>query len=91
MTTELLLTLEQSLSEVDITTECVPPSEVPSAIADIVTEPAVSVDVGERLREQFTTEDTDGRTVIASGTSCHEQLADLLEQSPRRLVELLTD
>lgn len=37
-----------------------------------------AMDVGERLREQFTTRETAGRTVIASGTLCLEQLDSLL-------------
>jgi len=49
----------------------------------------VSVDVGERLREQFTDGETRDRTVVASGTSCQEQLGDLLDRSNRHPVELL--
>ena len=49
----------------------------------------VSVDVGERLREQFTDDRTRGRTVVASGTSCQEQLGDLLDRPNRHPVELL--
>jgi len=38
----------------------------------------LSVDVGESLVDQFTTEETADRTVVASGTSCLEQLDALL-------------
>jgi Fe-S oxidoreductase len=46
----------------------------------------LSMDVGEPLREQFG--DTD-RTVVASGTSCGEQLDALLESTPMHPVELI--
>ncbi|WP_254535531.1 LUD domain-containing protein [Halomarina litorea] len=49
----------------------------------------LSVDVGERLRGQFTTPDTRDRAVVASGTSCCDQLADLLTRPVRHPVELL--
>ncbi|RQG91116.1 (4Fe-4S)-binding protein [Natrarchaeobius halalkaliphilus] len=49
----------------------------------------LSMAVGERLRDQFTTEETVGRTVVASGTSCHEQLESLLERRPVHPVQLL--
>ncbi|WP_277539999.1 LUD domain-containing protein [Haloarcula laminariae] len=50
----------------------------------------VSMAVGSELEAQFTTADTDERTVVASGTSCEEQLDDLLGRSPKHPVELLT-
>ncbi|MEF8883447.1 MAG: LUD domain-containing protein, partial [Halapricum sp.] len=40
----------------------------------------VSMAVGEDLREQFSTPEAEGRTVVASGTSCHDQLTDLMSQ-----------
>ena len=49
----------------------------------------VSVDVGERLRDQFTDDETRDRTVVASGTSCQEQLGDMLDRSNRHPIELL--
>ncbi|WP_439027605.1 LUD domain-containing protein [Haloarchaeobius sp. DT45] len=45
----------------------------------------MSMTVGAPLREQF----ADERTVVASGTSCTEQLGDLLDQGIRHPVELL--
>jgi Fe-S oxidoreductase len=49
----------------------------------------LSMDVGERLREQFATDDARDRTVVASGTSCLEQLESLLDRPSRHPVELL--
>jgi iron-sulfur cluster protein len=49
----------------------------------------LSVDVGETLVEQFTTEHTADRTVVASGTSCLEQLDALLARRPTHPVRLL--
>jgi len=49
----------------------------------------LSVDVGETLVDQFTTEDTADRTVVASGTSCLEQLDALLTRRPAHPVRLL--
>jgi iron-sulfur cluster protein len=49
----------------------------------------LSVDVGEDLREQFTERDVRNRAVVASGTSCLEQLEDLLERPPRHPIELV--
>ncbi|WP_436928777.1 LUD domain-containing protein [Halosimplex halobium] len=49
----------------------------------------VSVAVGEDLADQFRTDGTGDRTVVASGTSCLEQLADLLARPSRHPVELL--
>ncbi|RAW47099.1 (4Fe-4S)-binding protein [Halorubrum sp. 48-1-W] len=49
----------------------------------------LSVDVGESLAEQFTTDDTADRTVVASGTSCLEQLDALLTRRPAHPVRLL--
>jgi len=48
----------------------------------------LSVDVGERLREQEGFGDSD-RTVVASGTSCLDQLDDLLSRPSRHPVELI--
>ncbi|MFH5800724.1 LUD domain-containing protein [Haladaptatus sp. CMAA 1911] len=47
----------------------------------------LSMDVGTTLRDQFADE-TD-RTIVASGTSCTEQLADLLDESVKHPVEIL--
>lgn len=49
----------------------------------------LSVDVGEALVDQFTTDDTADRTVVASGTSCLEQLDALLTRRPAHPVRLL--
>jgi Fe-S oxidoreductase len=48
----------------------------------------LSMDVGERLREQEGFGGSD-RTVVASGTSCLDQLADLLQRPTRHPVELV--
>jgi Fe-S oxidoreductase len=49
----------------------------------------VSMAVGDDLRDQFTTDETRDRTVVASGTSCLEQLDTLLERGSTHPVELL--
>ena len=49
----------------------------------------VSVAVGNDLRDQFTDADAADRTVVASGTSCLEQLDDLLERPTQHPIELL--
>jgi Fe-S oxidoreductase len=49
----------------------------------------LSMDVGDRLREQFQDEDAANRTVVASGTSCLDQLDDLLERPSRHPIELV--
>ena len=49
----------------------------------------LSVDVGETLADQFTTDETVDRTVVASGTSCLEQLDALLTRRPAHPVRLL--
>jgi iron-sulfur cluster protein len=49
----------------------------------------LSMDVGDRLREQFTADDARDRTVVASGTSCGDQLDDLLSRDSRHPVELI--
>ncbi|MFC6613927.1 LUD domain-containing protein [Halopenitus salinus] len=49
----------------------------------------LSMDVGETLAEQFSTDETRDRTVVASGTSCMEQLDSLLSRGNRHPVELL--
>ncbi|EMA44901.1 LUD domain-containing protein [Halococcus saccharolyticus] len=49
----------------------------------------LSMDVGSDLEAQFTTEDARDRTVVASGTSCSEQLDSLLERPSRHPVQLL--
>ena len=49
----------------------------------------VSVAVGEDLTDQFRTDEMADRSVVASGTSCLEQLEDLLSRPSRHPVELL--
>ncbi|WP_254278796.1 LUD domain-containing protein [Haloarcula marina] len=49
----------------------------------------LSMDVGDRLREQFEAQDVRDRPVVASGTSCLEQIDALLERQPRHPIELL--
>jgi len=49
----------------------------------------LSVDVGESLADQFTALDARDRTVVASGTSCLEQLDDLLDRPSTHPVQLL--
>jgi iron-sulfur cluster protein len=49
----------------------------------------VSVAVGDDLADQFQTDETIDRTIVASGTSCLEQLADLLERPSRHPIELI--
>jgi iron-sulfur cluster protein len=49
----------------------------------------LSMAVGADLREQFTTDETRSRRVVASGTSCLDQLDDLLERRPTHPVELI--
>jgi len=47
----------------------------------------LSMDVGTTLHDQFA--DKTDRTIVASGTSCTEQLADLLDESVKHPVEIL--
>ncbi|NEU58301.1 LUD domain-containing protein [Halorussus sp. MSC15.2] len=49
----------------------------------------LSVDVGEQLRDQFSAPEAEDRLVVASGTSCLEQLDSLLGRPTRHPVELL--
>jgi iron-sulfur cluster protein len=49
----------------------------------------LSVDVGDDLVDQFSTAETRDRTVVASGTSCIEQLDALLSRPTRHPVELI--
>ncbi|GAB3671445.1 LUD domain-containing protein [Halopiger thermotolerans] len=49
----------------------------------------LSVDVGDRLRKQFEAPDAADRTVVASGTSCLEQLDALLTRRPRHPILLV--
>ncbi|MFB6107339.1 MAG: LUD domain-containing protein [Haloplanus sp.] len=49
----------------------------------------LSMDVGDDLAEQFTEETTRDRDVVASGTSCLEQLDALLSRPSRHPVELV--
>jgi len=49
----------------------------------------VSMNVGDRLRDQLVAEDVRDRAVVASGTSCLEQIGALLERQPQHPVELL--
>ncbi|WP_345779384.1 LUD domain-containing protein [Natrinema sp. SYSU A 869] len=49
----------------------------------------LSMDVGDRLREQFTEPEAQDRIVVASGTSCEDQLGSLLDRDAVHPVELL--
>jgi iron-sulfur cluster protein len=49
----------------------------------------LSMDVGGELESQFRAEDTRDRTVVASGTSCLEQLESLLERPSQHPVQLV--
>ncbi len=49
----------------------------------------LSMDVGDRLADQFTTADTRDRLVVASGTSCEDQLDDLLDREAVHPIEVL--
>ncbi|RRJ33869.1 LUD domain-containing protein [Halocatena pleomorpha] len=51
----------------------------------------VSIAVGNELRDQFSAPSARDRTVVASGTSCLEQLDSLLERRPSHPIELLVD
>jgi len=49
----------------------------------------LSMDVGDRLRTQLRDDGVQERPVVASGTSCLEQIDALLERQPRHPIELL--
>ncbi|EMA41142.1 LUD domain-containing protein [Halobiforma nitratireducens] len=49
----------------------------------------LSMDVGDRLADQFTTPEASDRLVVASGTSCEDQLEDLLARDAVHPVEVL--
>ncbi|GGL70320.1 LUD domain-containing protein [Halocalculus aciditolerans] len=49
----------------------------------------LSMDVGEDVREQLSTTDAADRRVVASGTSCLEQLSDLLRKPTRHPIEVV--
>ena len=49
----------------------------------------LSMDVGESLKEQFEMADTASRQVVASGTSCQEQLDSLLSRDVIHPIELI--
>ena len=49
----------------------------------------LSMAVGDVLREQFTESETEDRTVVASGTSCLDQLDSLLERPSRHPIQVL--
>jgi iron-sulfur cluster protein len=49
----------------------------------------LSMAVGLDLKSQFTTNETADRTVVASGTSCLEQLDSLIERPSRHPIQLL--
>ncbi|MDJ1433748.1 LUD domain-containing protein [Halostagnicola sp. A-GB9-2] len=49
----------------------------------------LSMAVGDVLREQFTEPETEDRTVVASGTSCLDQLDSLLERPSRHPIQVL--
>lgn len=50
----------------------------------------VSMAVGEDLREQFTETEAEGRVVLASGTSCQEQIDSLLKRDAYHPIEVLS-
>jgi len=49
----------------------------------------LSVEVGRELRDQFAGAAADGRDVVASGTSCQEQLEALLDGPVRHPIQLI--
>jgi Fe-S oxidoreductase len=49
----------------------------------------LSMDVGSELEAQFSTPETRGRRVVASGTSCLEQLDSMLARPSQHPVELV--
>ncbi|WP_440765604.1 LUD domain-containing protein [Natronorubrum sp. DTA7] len=49
----------------------------------------LSMDVGDRLAAQFTQPETQDRLLVASGTSCEDQLGDLLERDAVHPIEVL--
>jgi iron-sulfur cluster protein len=49
----------------------------------------LSMEVGEDLAEQFTADEARGREVVASGTSCLEQLDALLRRPTKHPIELV--
>ncbi len=49
----------------------------------------LSMDVGDRLATQFTEPETRDRLVVASGTSCEDQLGDLLDREAIHPIEVL--
>ena len=49
----------------------------------------VSMDVGQQLEAQFAGERDDGSTLVASGTSCSDQLEALFGEAPPHPIELL--
>ncbi|MDS0300621.1 LUD domain-containing protein [Halogeometricum sp. S1BR25-6] len=51
----------------------------------------LSMDVGDRLRDELEADGVRDRRVVASGTSCLEQIDSLLTRKPRHPVELLVE
>lgn len=49
----------------------------------------LSMDVGDQLRDQLLADGVRERPIVASGTSCLEQIDALLERQPRHPIELL--
>jgi len=49
----------------------------------------LSIEVGESLAEQFESGDAAGRPIVASGTSCREQLGDLCDSAVSHPIELI--
>ncbi|EMA48164.1 lactate utilization protein B/C [Halococcus salifodinae DSM 8989] len=47
------------------------------------------MEVGSQLTEQFRTQDAADRTVVASGTSCLDQLDTLLERPATHPLEVI--
>jgi iron-sulfur cluster protein len=49
----------------------------------------LSMEVGDNLQEQFTTDETRDRMVVGSGTSCEKQLDSLFDRPSNHAVELI--
>jgi iron-sulfur cluster protein len=49
----------------------------------------LSMDVGEELKQQFRTERNEKKRVLASGTSCTDQIDALLDRTPEHPIELI--
>jgi iron-sulfur cluster protein len=49
----------------------------------------LSMQVGKELRDQLTSDKADGRTPVASGVSCQEQIEDLISRSVMHPIEII--